>query len=100
MILVRIVFHAKWGKADEVIAGLKEGIGSMPTLGQGKVRILSDLSGESHTVVVEQVHESLAAWEQFRANMFSNPQFQEGNARSEDLILSGRTEYYTIEAEF
>ena len=100
MILVRTIFHTKWGKADEVIAGMKEGVQAMTKSNPQKVRILSDLSGELHTVTLEAEHESFAAWEQFRARMFSNPEFREHAASAEELILSGRHEYYTIEAEF
>jgi len=102
MIQVRTIFHTRWGKAEEVVAWMKAvaGIQAMNEADPHKVRILSDLSGEANTIVVESNHGSLAGWEQFRAAMFSNSAFQESTREVEGLILSGSTEYYTIEAEF
>ena len=45
-----------------------------------------------------RVLENLAAWEQGRAAMFADPGFQASAASSNDLIVSGRHEFYTIEA--
>jgi hypothetical protein len=67
--------------------------------GEQQGRLLTDLSGPLDTVVLEIEHASLAAAEQFRAHLFSNPEFQESQPRTADLILSGHQEYYTIEAE-
>jgi hypothetical protein len=102
MIMVRTVFQTKWGKADEVVAGLAESMrqgGGLDAKGH-KVKLLTDLSGEFHTVVIEAQYESLAAAEQFRARMFSSPEFQENARRGDDLMVGGRQEFYTIEAEF
>ena len=41
---------------------------------------------------------SLAAWEKFRAQMFTGPQDQDNS--QDELMVSGRQEFYTIEAEF
>ena len=100
MILVRLVFQAKFGKVNEVVAGFKQGQQQIQSVVGPNVRgrILTDLSGPFNTVVQEVEVESLAEWEQFRAALFSNPQFQESQARGLDLIESGRTEFYTIEA--
>jgi hypothetical protein len=63
-----------------------------------RVRILTDLSGPFDTVIQELEVESLAEWERLRGVMFSNPEFQEAEASLPDVIESGQTEYYTIEA--
>jgi hypothetical protein len=100
MILVRTIFQAKWGKGGELAAAMKESVDALSgPLGNPRIRILTDLSGELNVVVFEGVHASLAAWEEFRARMFSTPAFQASSARSGELIDSGRQEYYTIEAE-
>ena len=102
MILVRTVFQTKWGKADELVAGMKGMMsgGPMPSPGPlpNKTILLTDLSGEFHTVVMEAQFESLAVWEQFRAAMFSNPESQD-DGNQWDVIVSGRQEFYTVEAE-
>src|SRR5690242_6014393 len=99
MILVRIIFQARWGKGNELAAAIKQAAQDMSAGMPSKLRVLTDLSGEFDTVVLEGEHESLAAWEQFRTPMFANPQFHEGNARSVELISAGRQEYYTIEPD-
>lgn len=99
MIMARTVFQAKWGKADQLVQGMKEMMkdGQMPE-GGGKVTLMTDLSGEFHTVVMEAQFDSLASWEKFRAQMFSGP--NEPDNSQDDLFVSGRQEFYTIEAEF
>lgn len=99
MIMARTVIQAKWGKADEVVQGMKEMMGSGPMPEGGhKVMLLTDLSGEFHTVVMEAQFDSLAAWEKFRAQMFTGPDDQDNSL--DELMVSGRQEFYTIEAEF
>lgn len=98
MIMARTVIQTKWGKASEVVNGMKEMMksGPMPEGGH-KVTLMTDLSGEFHTVVMEAQFDSLAAWEKFRATMFTG----EGQDNSQDeMMVSGRQEFWTIEAEF
>ena len=100
MIIVRFVFQAKPGKAGEVVKGFKEGAEMMRRVAgsNAKVRLLTDLSGPFDTVVQEVELESLAEWEIVRTKIFSDPKFQEAQVGGESPILSGRTEFYTLEA--
>ncbi|MGH2543747.1 MAG: hypothetical protein ACRDIB_13165 [Ardenticatenaceae bacterium] len=100
MILVRFVCQATFGKASEVVAGFKQSGEITRTLVGPNVRgrILTDLSGPFDTVVQEIEVESLAEWERLRTAIFSNPEFQEVESALPNLIESGQTEYYTIEA--
>jgi hypothetical protein len=95
MILVHTVFQAKVGKAHELVAIFKAA--AQPSDAAAQPRILTDLSGPFY-MVVEIVAESLADWERRRAEMFASPQFQSMSAQTVDLVVSGRNEYYTIEA--
>ncbi len=99
MILVRIVLQTKWGRAQEVVDDFKQNAEMMRRIAGGKVRarILTDLSGPFHTVVQEMEVESLAAWEQFRTAMFSDPEFQQSQTGSDSPFESGRLEFYTVE---
>jgi hypothetical protein len=103
MILVRTIFQAKFGKGGELAQQMASGMKdpSMPTpVGAKGWRLLTDLSsGPFDTVVLEGVWESLAAYEQGRAQMFSDPSFQEGMRGTVELIQSGHSELYTVEAE-
>ena len=100
MILIRQVFQAKWGKAAEFASLMAEGnreIGK--ALGQDHPwRILTDLSGPFHRVVLEIELESMAQWEQLRNQMFQNPEIGQRMAQGNELVESGRSEIYTIEA--
>jgi hypothetical protein len=100
MILVRFVCKARFGKANEVVEGFKQSAElARPLIGPNvRGRILTDLSGPFDTVIQELEVESLAEWERLRGVMFSNPQFQEAEASMPDVIESGQTEFYTIEA--
>ncbi len=101
MILVRFVFQAKYNQAVPVVKMFKETEGMMDKIAGRKVhgRILTDLSGSFNTVVLESTFESLAEWERIRTKMFSSPEFQDGSNDDANLIESGRTEFWTIEAE-
>lgn len=100
MILVRFICQARFGKASEVVAGFKQSNEIARTFvgPHVRARILTDLSGPFDTVIQELEVESLAEWEQLRMSLFSNPEFQEAEASLPDVIESGRTEFYTIEA--
>jgi hypothetical protein len=102
MILVRFVCQAKFGKASDVVAGFKRSneIARAVAGPNVRVRLLTDLSGAFDTVVQELELESLAEWERLRMVIFSNPEIQEAEASVPDLIVSGQTEYYTVEAEW
>lgn len=102
MIVVRFVFQAKWGKADDVIDEFKKNAELMgDALGsEVRVRLLTDLSGPFHTVVQELEVESLAAWEKLRIALFNNPEFQERQANRDNPFEYGRTEFYTLEATY
>lgn len=97
MILVRLVFQAKLGKAGELAKAMAANVQRASAAGQPAMRVLTDLSGPFDTVVFEVVAESLAAWEQGRAARFADPEFQADFARTRELIVSGHQEFYTIE---
>ena len=102
MIVVRFVFQAKWGQAGEVAKNYERGAEMMKKIVglNAKMRLLTDLSGPFDTVVQELELESLAEWERVRSKIFSDPEFQEAQATSENPYISGRTEFYTLEASF
>lgn len=99
MILHRMVIQAKLGKADDAVARLKQMMAEMPDEQRNMMqpRVLTDISGSFDTVVVETVHESLAAYETFRANMFARNAEQGGDGLLFDVMETGRSEFYTIE---
>lgn len=101
MIIVRTVLQARFGKAGELAAEFSQtGFGMMSEMEtQRRWRVLTDLSGPFDTVVQEVEAESMAEWEQARAKLFQQPSFRESFARTQGLVVSGRNELWTIEAE-
>jgi hypothetical protein len=99
MILHRVVFQAKIGKADKVVARMKALIEEITEeqRAQFQPRILTDISGSFDTVVLETVHESLATYEQFRTMILQRNSEPDAGPPLSDLVDSGRNEYYTIE---
>ena len=102
MIVVRSVLQAQFGKGGELAALVGQAMQQMTQeMGTGsKWRVLTDLSGPFATVVIEVEEESLAAWEQRRAQMFGAQGFQEMMANAQALVQSGgRNELYTLESQ-
>ena len=100
MVLSRVIFQAKFGKANDLVAAMKSSYDEatkeqFETL---QPRILTDISGPFDTVVIETTHESLAALEQFRQMIFARQEASEGQSAITELAVSGRNEYWTIES--
>jgi hypothetical protein len=101
MILVRDIFQCKFGTTGDLVRRLKE-TGLPP--GGGRRRVLTDLSGPFHTVVVETVVESIDAYHRRLQEQLADPAFREQAAGMAERIASGRIasgrrEYFTIELE-
>lgn len=101
MIVVRTVFQASFGHAGELAAQFGSvNQAMMEELGvQRRWRVLTDLSGPFDTVVLEVEVESLSEWEQSRPRLFASRTFQESMARTAGMMVSGRNEFYRVEAE-
>ncbi len=102
MVLVRLVFQAKLGRAADVVAGMKQMGDEMQSTGRGHarhVRILTDLSGRFDTVVQELEYESIELFLQDLAAMSSAPASQADRGQGMELFEGGYKEYYTIEFE-
>jgi len=105
VIVARTVFQAQFGKAAGLVAALSEGNERLDAIIRHRLetprrwRLLTDLSGPFDTVILEVEAESLAEWEQMRGELFQSDAFRESFATMQGLVVSGRNELYTIEAE-
>jgi hypothetical protein len=100
MIVARTIFYAKWGRIDE-LKQMFQGMfsGEQPSEVR-RGRILTDLSGRFFKMVVETDHDSLAAWEEWRAKMFSSGGASEDTTDPmRELVEWGQQEFYTLESE-
>lgn len=96
MILARQVFQVKYGHMNEVLAAFKAMGTNMP---MQNTRVLTDISGNNFTLVIETKAESVDAYLKALQAMFQDS----GQAGMEDTftqnIESGSREFYTIEFE-
>lgn len=90
MIVVRDIFQLHFGKAREALEVLKQ----MP-LGdrENNMRLLTDLTGEYYTLIMESSFPSLAAWEADMQQL-QNPEWREVYGRFTPLVMSGRREIF------
>jgi hypothetical protein len=96
MILVRDVFHLHFGKAREAVELAREG-GRIEERGGYRVRrILTDLTGEYYTLVMESEFESLGQYEEALREGLSAGEWKEWYARFTPLVREGRREIYRI----
>jgi hypothetical protein len=97
MILVRDVFHARYGRGDELVALFKEAFAQMPdAMRTGSSRLMTDLSGRYFTIVTQYEVESLAEWERQFAAMMAQSGTDSFSARMNELVEWGHREFYTI----
>jgi hypothetical protein len=97
MIVVRNVFRLKFGKAREAVAVMKEGIAIQKRLGSDvSTRLLTDLSGDFYTLVLELTVPNLAALEAEQPRLMGNKDWQANYQKFVPLVESGHREMFTI----
>lgn len=97
MIVVRDIFQLHFGKAKEAVKHLKRGREILSEAGYPVSRILTDVTGEYYTIVMESEMESLAAFEK---GMEEAPEAQAWQKiYREDfvpLVREGRREIFSV----
>ena len=99
MIIVRHVFHVKFGKAKEAIAIWKDILeaAKKSNLHSQEMRLLSDLSGDAYTIVLELHLKSFLDMNPSQVIWATTPSFQELYEKFKPLCDSATKEYYKIE---
>lgn len=96
MILARQVFQVKYGHMNEILSAFKAMGNNMP---MQNTRVLTDISGNNFTLVIETKAESVDAYMEALRAMFQNPgQADMGDVFTQN-IESGSREFYNIEFE-
>ena len=94
MILVRDVFQLHFGKTREAMTLLKS-MGELERrMGYNPSRVLTDLTGEYYTLVMESEFENLAALEQ-TLNSFTD-EWREVYRQFVPLVRHGRREVFRV----
>ncbi len=96
MIVVRDIFRLKFGKAKEAKALLKEGIAMIESTGFKVDRILTDLTGEYYTLVLESSHKNLAEYERIDNGHISDGRWKIWYDKFIPLVESGRREIFRV----
>ena len=97
MIVVRNVFHLKFGKAREAVAAMKEGVAIQKRLGVDvNQRLLTDLTGSFYTLVLELTLPNLAALETTLSKVMSDKDFHANYEKLVPLVESGHREVFNL----
>ena len=99
MIVVRDIFHIKFGKAREVTDLFKEGIAIFKKVGFGalNIRLLTDLVGEPYyTTILETMYESVASWEQSSQAVRGSEEWRVWYQKLIPLIDNGERKIYSV----
>lgn len=96
MIVQRNVFHLEFGRAKEAVNIMKATSSIAARLGlHGQQRLLTDLTGEMYTLVLEVTVRDLAELEQGQ-RMFADPEWREKQAQMVPLIRCARKDLFQV----
>jgi hypothetical protein len=101
VVVVRNVFHLKFGKTRDAIALMKEGLAIQHRALAGvdfSTRLLTDVTGAFYTVVLELTVPNVAAFESHAPRLFGDKEWQANYEKLAPLIESGHREIFTIVA--
>jgi hypothetical protein len=96
MILIRNVFHLKFGKAKEAKALIAENQKMMKKYEYPPARFLTDITGPFYVLVMEMNVESLAEFEKTSREMMKAPEFGEWYNKFTPLVESGFREIFSV----
>jgi len=97
MIVIRNVFRLKFGKAREAVAAMKEAIAIQKKLGSdAATRVLTDVTGDFYTLVLEFAVPSLAVIETMQSRVMGDKEWQAAYQKFVPLVESGHREMFTI----
>jgi hypothetical protein len=94
MIVVRDIFQVKFGKMKDSKDVWKEMLKLFPA--PGRPRILTDLTGQYYTLVLESTYKNLAEYEEMAQKEMSAPGMGALYQKFVPLVDSGRREIFTI----
>jgi hypothetical protein len=97
MIVIRNVFRLKFGKTQEAVALMKEGVAIQKRAGVDvDQRIMTDMVGTFYTLVLELKVPSLSAYESAMPKVMGNKDWQATYQKFAALVESGYREIFTV----
>lgn len=94
MIIVRDVFHLQFGKARQATDLLRRGQAALREGGYPVDRLLTDVTGEYYTLVMESRFENLGAFETAMAQSVPSEEWQELYGQLVPLVRHGKREVF------
>ena len=96
MILVRDIFQLKFGKARDAQMLWKEGASILRKADVNVSRVLTDLTGQYYTMVMESTYDSLSAFDAAMKSEMGSDDWRAFYQKFVPLVDSGRREIFTI----
>ena len=98
MVIVRNVFQVKFGKSKEAVSLFKEATAVASRLGmsQPHSRLLTDVTGDFYTLVLEHGFETLGEFEESSRKLMAHPEWQAIYGRILPLLDGGRREILNL----
>ena len=96
MILVRDIFQVKFGRMKEAREIWKEMFKLMPAPDGNKPRLLTDLTGQYYTLVMESTYKDLTSYETSMRDGMGDQRVGTLYQKFIPLVDSGRREIFTI----
>jgi len=93
MFVIRNTFIAKPGCAGKLAAQLKEGVAAFQMPG---ARIMTDITGNFNTVIMEHTAENLAEFEKRMQEVIGSPAYRERMAGYTELWITGNREILRV----
>lgn len=96
MIVVRNTFQLKFGKAREAVALWRKGKPLIEKGSKAKVRLLTDITGQFYTMVLEMEFKSLAAYEGGHQSTAASAAWRGWYKKFSNLVESGHREIFQV----
>jgi NIPSNAP len=96
MIVVRDLFHVEPEQMKVAKEEFKKHREIAKRLGYRTVRVLTDLTGEYYTLVLESEYSSLAEYEAALHKIFADSEWQQSYSKFRKMIRGGRREIFTL----
>jgi hypothetical protein len=98
MIVVRDIFQIKFGKMRDVLTMWRGGQEILKRSGHNPNRVLTDLTGEFYTFVLESTFNNLAEFESGHQGTTTSDEWRKFYDRFTQLVEAGRREIFNVVA--
>jgi hypothetical protein len=99
MITVRDVMHIVPDRMKDAKQTVREMFAVITRLNPGARRALTDVTGESYTLVLESEYPDMASYERSLKSVLGDPEFQQLYPRLRSTMRGGRRDIYEVFAE-